>query len=140
MGLDLEKKYFSLKFYLEKLKKNKKWWVYSFKYVTQSPQATLIQNCFKLSENWKLQQGAKRRHGNWDFMSKTDVQSNTEFSQTYCACLQKRGFVRQQIATKKTCNIKKEKRNPMYLCDRKMTTKPVFNIFILGLNKKKKQN
>ena len=38
-----------------------------------------------------------------------------------------------------THNIKKEERNLIYLCDREITTKLVFNIYILDLNKKKKQ-
>ena len=72
-------------------------------------------------------------------MNKIEVLSNTEFSQPYCACLQKRGFVGHQTGIKKTHNIKKEKRNLMYLCDREITTKLFFNILILDLNKKKKQ-
>ena len=72
-------------------------------------------------------------------MNKIEVRSNTEFSQPYSACLQKRGFAGHQTGIKKTHNIKKEKRNLMYLCDREITTKFVFNILILDLNKKKKQ-
>ena len=72
-------------------------------------------------------------------MNKTEVRSNTEFSQPYCVCLQKRGFVGHQTGIKKMHNVKKEKRNLMYLCDREITTKLVFNILILDLNKKKKQ-
>ena len=72
-------------------------------------------------------------------MNKIEVRSNTEFSQPYYACLQKRGFVVHQTGIKKTYNIKKEKRKLMYLCGREITTKLVFNILIFDLNKKKKQ-
>ena len=92
-----------------------------------------------ICKNWKLHQGAKCLHCNWDFMNKIEVRSNTEFSQPYCACPQKQSFVGRQTGIKKTYNIKKEKRNLMYLCDREITTKLVFNILILDLNKKKKQ-
>ena len=51
----------------------------------------------------------------------------------------KAGFRRISTGIKKTHNVKKEKRNLMYLCDREITTKLVFNILILDLNKKKKQ-
>ena len=72
-------------------------------------------------------------------MNKIEVRSNTEFSQPYCVGLQKPGFVGHQTGIKKMHNVKKEKRNLMYLCDREITTKLVFNILILDLNKKKKQ-
>ena len=69
---------------------------------------------------WKLQEGAKRLYCNWYFMINIEVQSNTEFSQTYCACLQKRnrtsnikrvsnGHIGHQTGIKKTNNIMKEK-------------------------------
>ena len=84
-------------------------------------------------------------------MINIEVQSNTEFSQTYCACLQKRdrtsnnkrvsnGHIGHQTGIKKTNNIMKEKRNLMYLCYIEMTIIFVFNILILDLNKEKKQN
>ena len=79
-------------------------------------------------------------HCNSDFMNKIEVRSNTEFSQSYCTCLQTLGFVEHQTGIKKTHNVQKEKRNLMYLCDREMTTKLAFNILILDLSKNKKQN
>ena len=110
------------------------WWKYcaicSNTFISNAP--------LKLAKKWKLQ-GAKRLHFNWDFMNKIEVRSNTEFSQPYCACPQKRDFVGHQTGIKKTYNIKKEKRNLMHLCDREITAKLVFNILILDLNKKKKQ-
>ena len=42
------------------------------------------------------------------------------------------------MGIKKTYNIKKEKKNLIYLSDREMTTKIVFNILMLQLNKKEK--
>ena len=72
-------------------------------------------------------------------MNKIELRSNTELSQPYCACFQKRDFVGHQTGIKKTHNRKKEKRKLMYLCDREITAKLVFNILILDLNKKKKQ-
>ena len=71
-------------------------------------------------------------------MNKIKVRSNTEFSHPYCPCPQERGFVGHQTGIKKAHNVKKEKRNLMYLCDREITTKLVFNILILDLNKNKK--
>ena len=84
-----------------------------------------------MNENWKIRQGAKRLHCTWDLMNKIEVQSSTEFFKPYCTCLQKRGFVGHQTGVKKTNKIKKEKRNLMYLYNREMTTKLVFNILIL---------
>lgn len=54
-----------------------------------------------LYKNWKLQQGAKCLHYNWDFMNKIEVRSNTELSQPNYACLEKRGFVGHQTCIKK---------------------------------------
>ena len=62
-------------------------------------------------------------------MKKIEVRSNTEFFQPYYACLQKRGFVGHQTVKHQTHNIKKEKRNLMYLCDIEITTKLVFNLY-----------
>ena len=57
-------------------------------------------------------------------MNKIEVRSNTEFSQSFCAYLQKRSFVGHQTGLKThTHNKKKEKRNLMYLYDREMTKK-----------------
>ena len=67
-----------------------------------------------------------------------EVQYSTELSNSYCVFLQKQSFVGHQMGIKKTYNIKKEKKNLIYLSDREMTTKIVFNILMLQLNKKKK--
>ena len=71
---------------------------------------------------------------------KITTRCEAKLFQLYCACLPKWGFVGHQMGIKKTHNIQKDKRNLMYLCDREMTAKVVFNILILDLNKKKKQN
>ena len=43
-------------------------------------------------------------------MNKIEVRSNTEFSQPYCACLQKWSFAQHQTGLTKTQKIKKKKR------------------------------
>ena len=48
-----------------------------------------VESMFLVAKNWKLQQGAKRQHCNWDFMNKIEIGFNTKFSQPYWACLQK---------------------------------------------------
>ena len=50
----------------------------------------------------------------------------------------KAGFRRTSNGYKENTQYK-DKRNLMYLYDREMTTKLVFNTLILNLNKKKKQ-
>ena len=86
-----------------------------------------------------MQQGAKCLQCNWDFLNKIELWCNTEFPQPYYPCLQKGDFVGHQTGIKKTQKIKKEKeekRNLVYLYEREMTTKLVFNILTLDLNKK----
>ena len=52
----------------------------------------------------------KKLKNYWDFMNKIEVRSNTEFSQPYCACLQKWSFAQHQTGLRKTQKIKKKKR------------------------------
>ena len=61
----------------------------------------------------------KKLKNYWDFMNKIEVRSNTEFSQPYCACLQKWSFAQHQTGFKENAKDKEEKkRNLMYLHDR----------------------
>ena len=45
-------------------------------------------------------------------MNKIEIRSNTEFSQPYCSCLGKRGFVGHQTGIMKNTQYKERKEKP----------------------------